>query len=619
MFGIRTRGVACGLLFLLLILGLLWTVNAPAAEKADNTIPRILLVGDSWPAFMSSGISGAFWQYDHGSAFRDILPEMGYGQWSDIGDTAVAGSMITQWSTNEPTGTPFGIIGKLEWIRRELMAHPTIDIVHLGLGGNDYIRGDFQQFVYYTLDEIYIPFEWQTISFDATTTSGTFRLIFQGQTTAPIAFGATSAVVQSALEALPNIGVGNIKVEDARGLPTYFCAFQGILANTAVPMMTADSSALTGGAVTVNGVLFDHGWKETWGTESPAEYAFAYAIAAQLQIIVEYTLDSRPDVRVVLTDYDYLDAQIAGADVLAVNTNLANSGHIKLELMNTIIAKTQYAHRCFFLNTYGLMQWWFGYPCNFELTSVAPNEVRKQTTLPEEQYYGPQGTPGTMGTISLPGNYIGEGNPNNYVPWTGGDLNYAGPAISILYNFGKSANDPQWARELAAKGNNIHLHKEGYKVFARFAVETYYGAWLDLPKVLSVKPLTSPLTKAEAIEFEVTFSEAVHGVDISDFSLLTANGDASIEDVNPTKDASTYIVTVNLGTTFGTIGLAVNDNGSITAIDDGSPLAGDVDGSFIYGEKFTRATLPVAAWPSAFALLFAALWAIRRTYSDARQ
>jgi len=115
-----------------------------AAPKEDPTIPRILLVGDSWPWFLSTGF--VFWTYENGSAFRDVLPQMGYGRWSDKADTAIAGSMITEWSTNIPTATPYGSMGRLEFIRYMLTAFPTLDIVHLGLGGNDYIRGDFRGF-----------------------------------------------------------------------------------------------------------------------------------------------------------------------------------------------------------------------------------------------------------------------------------------------------------------------------------------------------------------------------------------------------------------------------------------------------------------------------------------
>ena len=43
-------------------------------------------------------------------------------------------------------------------------------------------------------------------------TGGTFTLTFNGQTTAPIAYNATAAQIQAALEALSNIAPGDIIV-----------------------------------------------------------------------------------------------------------------------------------------------------------------------------------------------------------------------------------------------------------------------------------------------------------------------------------------------------------------------------------------------------------------------
>jgi autotransporter-associated beta strand protein len=58
-----------------------------------------------------------------------------------------------------------------------------------------------------------IPDEVQTITFSPTNpASGTYLLTFNGWTTMPLAYSATAATVQSALEALPSIGSGNINV-----------------------------------------------------------------------------------------------------------------------------------------------------------------------------------------------------------------------------------------------------------------------------------------------------------------------------------------------------------------------------------------------------------------------
>ena len=52
-----------------------------------------------------------------------------------------------------------------------------------------------------------------------TGSSGTFTLTFGGQTTAAIAYNATAATVQSALQSLSSIGSGNVLVSGPAGGP----------------------------------------------------------------------------------------------------------------------------------------------------------------------------------------------------------------------------------------------------------------------------------------------------------------------------------------------------------------------------------------------------------------
>ena len=54
---------------------------------------------------------------------------------------------------------------------------------------------------------------WTTTSNSVTNMSGTFRLIHGTGTTTPIAWNADAATIQTALEALPSIGAGNVLVE----------------------------------------------------------------------------------------------------------------------------------------------------------------------------------------------------------------------------------------------------------------------------------------------------------------------------------------------------------------------------------------------------------------------
>jgi hypothetical protein len=88
--------------------------------------------------------------------------------------------------------------------------------------------------------------EVQTVTVTGAPTGGTFTLTWSGQTTAAIAYNATAAAVQSALEALSNIAPGDVIVTGAAGGP-YTVTFVGVNAGTDVAQMTASGAGLTGG------------------------------------------------------------------------------------------------------------------------------------------------------------------------------------------------------------------------------------------------------------------------------------------------------------------------------------------------------------------------------------
>ena len=93
-------------------------VVSPLAS-AEPT-PRILLVGDSWAA-------RAF----RTRAFRTALENKGLRQFEEKGDvTAIGGTTASDWAS-----PPY-----LERITEELEACPTLDIVHLSIGGNDFLQ-----------------------------------------------------------------------------------------------------------------------------------------------------------------------------------------------------------------------------------------------------------------------------------------------------------------------------------------------------------------------------------------------------------------------------------------------------------------------------------------------
>ena len=97
--------------------------------------------------------------------------------------------------------------------------------------------------------------EVQTLSITGTPTGGTFRLSFKSVTTATIAFNATSAAVQAALEAISTIGTGNVAATGGP-LPAtpVVLTFQGLLAGTNLPLITVNTPAFTGGTTPVASV-----------------------------------------------------------------------------------------------------------------------------------------------------------------------------------------------------------------------------------------------------------------------------------------------------------------------------------------------------------------------------
>ncbi|MDX6634897.1 MAG: hypothetical protein QOF06_1100 [Solirubrobacterales bacterium] len=79
-------------------------------------------------------------------------------------------------------------------------------------------------------------------------TGGTYQLYLGGIPTDPIAYNASAAAVDSALEGLSSVGAGNVSVSggpgDALGDTPYTIAFQGTLADTDVEQIFADPTGL---------------------------------------------------------------------------------------------------------------------------------------------------------------------------------------------------------------------------------------------------------------------------------------------------------------------------------------------------------------------------------------
>lgn len=115
--------------------------------------------------------------------------------------------------------------------------------------------------------------EVQTITISAT--GGTFTITYSGQTTSAIAYNATAATVQAALEALSNIAVGDVSVTGSAGGP-YSIEFIGTLGLQNVAAVTTNAGSLTGGAGTAvvatptPGVAPDATW--TFAADDPHQW-----------------------------------------------------------------------------------------------------------------------------------------------------------------------------------------------------------------------------------------------------------------------------------------------------------------------------------------------------------
>ncbi|MEQ8852898.1 hypothetical protein [Gimesia sp.] len=85
--------------------------------------------------------------------------------------------------------------------------------------------------------------EKQTVSLVGDVTGGTFTLDFNGQETGNIAYDATAGAIQTEMEGLSNVEVGDVEVTGPAGGP-WVIEFKGNLADTDVALLIADSTLL---------------------------------------------------------------------------------------------------------------------------------------------------------------------------------------------------------------------------------------------------------------------------------------------------------------------------------------------------------------------------------------
>jgi hypothetical protein len=131
--------------------------------------------------------------------------------------------------------------------------------------------------------------EVQTVTITGTPTGGTFTLTYSGQTTSAIAYNAANSAVLAALEALSNIGVGDVAVTGGPGPGTpYVVTFGGDLAAENVAQMTATGS-FTGGTAPAVAVTTTTGGSS--GTAGP----LLTALDVDDHLHVQYTTVAPPE------------------------------------------------------------------------------------------------------------------------------------------------------------------------------------------------------------------------------------------------------------------------------------------------------------------------------------
>ena len=279
-----------------------------------------------------------------------------------------------------------------------------------------------------------------------------------------------------------------------------------------------------------NDLLFGNSQYGRWQPYlTPEEEAERSGYVAEcIATVVDHVLAVRPDIKVALCGYDYANHTISGSTIEEANLALTRMEWLKLELADE-------TERCFYVHNFGLMEHHYGIPGVYE-----PGDVPRPAGFPD------------------------------YEPYPNGDPSYAPHPDALL-------------------DNDIHLSEGGYAYVGRNCMDQFYAEWLSLPRVLSIGYVGTAEGNAQEVLFEVTFSQAVSGVDATDFALTAIEGlgakAATIAAV--TGAGAVYTVHVSLAGDPRTLRVDVLDDDSIV---DAAlvPLggAGLGNGPFTGGETY---------------------------------
>jgi hypothetical protein len=204
---------------------------------------------------------------------------------------------------------------------------------------------------------------------------------------------------------------------------------------------------------------------------------------------------------------------------------------------------------------------------------------------------------------STAGDYIMEWNGSSWLPLSTNGIDN-GSLYGVLPDTGVHA---------LAVSNNLYVGGEFYNVndngniLSKADYIAAYGVDNTPPLVVSSIRADPTFTTAASVDYTVTFSEHITGIDTADFQLTTIGVSGAAVSGVSNNAGSVYTVTVNTGSGNGTIRLDITDNNSI--IDEAfNPLGGASvgDGNFITGEVYTVnkpstfADVPFGYWANGY-------------------
>src|SRR5262249_4436235 len=125
---------------------------------------------------------------------------------------------------------------------------------------------------------------------------------------------------------------------------------------------------------------------------------------------------------------------------------------------------------------------------------------------------------------------------------------------------------------------------------------TFTWVITNAPTVVSINRANPTPTSAATVDFTVTFSQSVSGVDATDFTTAVSGlgGSPAVTAVS-SGPASVYTVTVSTGTGDGTLGLNLVDDDTITNGSEPLGGTGTGNGNFtgqVYAVDHTAPTAP---------------------------